>query len=155
MHHLNVAQALIHGLNRSYYSLAINYRKNDLEQGNAPFAQRDVSSSRTQHTAMLMNLHKKKWTDGLRVESFAEMEKANTELCAQMLKSAVAYNKLIQDERVLSKEEKEVAFVGKMDPKKRLAADLETMMSSNIVQSLGTMLDAVIFSDTREPAPVK
>ena len=25
-------QALIHGLNRHYYSIAINYRKNELEQ---------------------------------------------------------------------------------------------------------------------------
>ena len=32
--HLNKPsiQALIHGLNRHYYSLAINYRKNELEQ---------------------------------------------------------------------------------------------------------------------------
>ena len=25
-------QAIVHGLNRHYYSIAINYRKNDLEQ---------------------------------------------------------------------------------------------------------------------------
>jgi len=35
-------QAIVHGLNRNYYSLAINYRKNELEQ------------------MMLLNLHKKK-----------------------------------------------------------------------------------------------
>ncbi|KAI6704368.1 hypothetical protein NL676_007330 [Syzygium grande] len=47
--HLNKPsiQALIHGLNRHYYSIAINYRKNELEE------------------KMLLNLHKKKWTDGL------------------------------------------------------------------------------------------
>jgi 26S proteasome regulatory subunit N11 len=45
-------QALIHGLNRHYYSIAINYRKNELEQ------------------KMLLNLHKKKWTDGLTVQKF-------------------------------------------------------------------------------------
>jgi hypothetical protein len=27
-----ILQALIHGLNRHYYSIAINYRKNELEQ---------------------------------------------------------------------------------------------------------------------------
>jgi len=36
-------QALIHGLNRHYYSIALSYRKNELEQ------------------QMLMNLHKKNW----------------------------------------------------------------------------------------------
>jgi len=50
-------QAIVHGLNRNYYSLAINYRKNELEQ------------------MMLLNLHKKKWTEGLTVTSFEEQEK--------------------------------------------------------------------------------
>ena len=44
-------QALIHGLNRHYYSIAINYRKTELEQ------------------TMLMNLHKKNWVDGLTLRS--------------------------------------------------------------------------------------
>ena len=52
--HLNKPsiQALIHGLNRHYYSLAINYRKNELEQ------------------KMLLNLHKKGWTTGLELKNF-------------------------------------------------------------------------------------
>ena len=45
-------QALIHGLNRHYYSIVIDYRKNELEE------------------QMLMNLHKHKWTGGLTVEKF-------------------------------------------------------------------------------------
>lgn len=121
-------QALIHGLNRSYYSLAINYRKNDLEQ------------------AMLMNLHKKKWTDGLKLESFKEMEKTNSTVCDQMLKTAVLYNKAIVEERTQTKEEKEIAHVGKTDPKKKLSSDVENMMSRNIVQNLGSMIDSLVFS---------
>merc|ERR1712046_64970 len=52
--HLNKPsiQALIHGLNRHYYSIAINYRKNELEE------------------KMLLNLHKKKWSDGLCLSHF-------------------------------------------------------------------------------------
>jgi len=42
-------QALIHGLNRHYYSISISYRKNELEE------------------QMLMNLQKKTWTQGLAV----------------------------------------------------------------------------------------
>ena len=45
-------QALIHGLNRHYYSIAINYRKNELEQ------------------RMLMNLNKKSWVDGLTLNDY-------------------------------------------------------------------------------------
>ncbi len=62
--HLNKAsiQALIHGLNRHYYSIAISYRKNELEQ------------------KMLLNLHKKKWTDGLLLENFNAHQKTNEKL---------------------------------------------------------------------------
>ena len=54
-----VFQALIHGLNRHYYSIAINYRKNELEE------------------KMLLNLHKKKWTDGLTLKRFDTHSKTN------------------------------------------------------------------------------
>jgi 26S proteasome regulatory subunit N11 len=53
-------QALIHGLNRHYYSLAVNYRKTELEQ------------------AMLMNLHKRNWTEGLKLRDF-ELHKQDNE----------------------------------------------------------------------------
>merc|ERR1712232_1504336 len=45
-------QALVHGLNRHYYSMAINYRKDELEQ------------------KMLLNVHKPKWTAGLTLRRF-------------------------------------------------------------------------------------
>ena len=44
--------AIIHGLNRHYYSIALSYKQNELEQ------------------QMLMNLHKKNWTDGLTVDDY-------------------------------------------------------------------------------------
>lgn len=56
---LSLFQALIHGLNRHYYSIAINYRKNELEE------------------KMLLNLHKKKWTDGLTLKRFDTHSKTN------------------------------------------------------------------------------
>ena len=59
--HLNKPsiQALIHGLNRHYYSIAINYRKNELEE------------------KMLLNLHKKNWTHGLTLTNFSEHTEIN------------------------------------------------------------------------------
>lgn len=47
-----LTQALIHGLNRHYYSIALSYRKNELEQ------------------RMLQNLHKKNWTSGLTLDDY-------------------------------------------------------------------------------------
>lgn len=52
-------QSLIHGLNRHYYSIAVDYRKSELEQ------------------AMLMNLHKRNWTEGLRLRDFSGLSKEN------------------------------------------------------------------------------
>lgn len=43
-------QALIHGLNRHYYSIPIKYRMNEKEQ------------------QMLLNLHKKSWLEGLTLQ---------------------------------------------------------------------------------------
>jgi len=127
--HLNKPsiQALIHGLNRHYYSIAINYRKNDLEQ------------------KMLLNLHKKKWTDGLLLQDFHTHEKENEKLVGEMLELTKNYEKLIQEEDKLTKEKLAINHVGKMDPKRHLNQDVEKLMTSNIVQTLGSVLDSVVF----------
>lgn len=120
-------QALIHGLNRHYYSINISYRKNELEQ------------------KMLLNLHKKQWTDGLNIESFEKHSKDNEEIVQEMCELAKNYNKAVQDEDNLSAGQREIANVGKLDPKRHLEKDIDTVMSSNIIQTLGTMLDTVVF----------
>jgi 26S proteasome regulatory subunit N11 len=127
--HLNKPsiQALIHGLNRHYYSIGINYRKNELEQ------------------KMLLNLHKKQWTDGLKIESFEKHSKDNEDIVEEMCELARNYNKAVQDEDNTSAEKRQIANVGKLDPKKHLEVDIDTVMSSNIIQTLGTMLDTVVF----------
>jgi 26S proteasome regulatory subunit N11 len=80
--HLNKPsiQALIHGLNRHYYSIAISYRKSELEE------------------KMLMNLHKKGWTEGLKTADFKQHDKQNEETVKRMLDLAKAYNKAVQEE---------------------------------------------------------
>ena len=58
---------------------------------------------------------------------------------------AKQYNKAIQDEEKLTKEKLIVQNVGKLDPKRHLAQDVEKLMTSNIVQALGSVLDSVVF----------
>ncbi|KAL2934035.1 26S proteasome non-ATPase regulatory subunit 14-like protein [Bienertia sinuspersici] len=141
--HLNKPsiQALIHGLNRHYYSIAINYRKNELEE------------------KMLLNLHKKKWTDGLTLERFDSHSKTNEQtvqvsevfefdqggLTLEMLSLAVKYNKAVQEEDELPPEKLAIANVGRQDAKKHLEEHVTNLMSANVVQTLGTMLDTVVF----------
>jgi 26S proteasome regulatory subunit N11 len=66
-------QALIHGLNRHYYSIAVNYRKTELEQ------------------AMLMNLHKRNWTAGLQLKDFKLHKDANEKSIKARLAGPLLY----------------------------------------------------------------
>lgn len=127
--HLNKPsiQALIHGLNRNYYSLNIAYRKNELEE------------------KMLMNLHRKLWTRALTLKPFEDHAKANTSGMEDIASLTEGYHKRVVDEEDKSLEELDVANVGKIDPKKRLEAGVSQLMAENIVQCLGTMLDTVVF----------
>jgi len=89
--HLNKPsiQALIHGLNRHYYSIGIQYRKTGLEEN------------------MLMNLHKEVWTEGLELPgNFSIERKKNEEGLKQLVSLAEGYEKRVREE-------------GEVDPKKR------------------------------------
>lgn len=127
--HLNKPsiQALIHGLNRHYYSIAIHYRKNELEQ------------------KMLLNLHKTSWTSGLTLTDFTEHSKQNETTISNMLSLAEAYNKSVVEEETMTAEQLKTRHVGKKDPKRHLEDKIDDMMTRNIVQSLTTMANTVIF----------
>lgn len=127
--HLNKPsiQALIHGLNRHYYSIGINYRKNELEE------------------KMLLNLHKKKWMDGLHLERFDKHSENNEAVLKEMKDLAEKYEQAVIEEDTLSEEKLAIANVGRQDAKKHLEENVQKLMSSNIVQTLGTMLDTVVF----------
>eukprot|EP00871_Galdieria_phlegrea_P002581 jgi/Galph1/3323/GphlegSOOS_G1959.1 len=125
-------QALIHGLNRHYYSLAIAYRKNELEE------------------QMLLNLHKKHWTSGLKVADFEHHTENNEKAVQSMLELAKAYSKALEEERKMTPEQIALSHVGKVDARKRLEQDVTTLMSANIDQCLTSLLDSVIFQPFSE-----
>ena len=51
--------ALTHGLNKYYYSIVINYRKNEFEQ------------------KMLLNLNKENWSGSLKVDPYTDQNTVN------------------------------------------------------------------------------
>ncbi|KAI6035118.1 multidrug resistance protein [Pisolithus orientalis] len=115
-------QALVHGLNRHYYSIAVNYRKTELEQ------------------SMLMNLHKRNWTEGLKLRDFCSHKQSNEAAIKKMLALSGAYNKSVQEESTLSPEKLKTRHVGKQDPKRHLEETVEKAIGDQVVQNLGTML---------------
>jgi len=120
-------QALIHGLNRHYYAIAIGYRKDELEQ------------------RMLLNLYESKWTKGLSLVDFVEHASENEKAAEEMLALTEKYEKLVKDEITHDEEELIIKNVGKQDPKKRLTDEVDRMMASNIGQCLGAMIDTIVF----------
>lgn len=120
-------QALMHGLNRYYYSMPISYRKNPLEH------------------KMLLKVHRQPWLNGLTVKPFEKHEEHNTEQMKSLVKLADQYTKSIQQECKRTKEENMLKNVGKLDAKAHLEQETEEMMNSNVDHSLGVMLDSVIF----------
>jgi 26S proteasome regulatory subunit N11 len=120
-------QALIHGLNRHYYSIVIDYRKNELEE------------------QMLMNLNKRNWTAGLAVTKFEQHRDQTVATVEKMLQLTAAYQDRIREEQGKTAQQILVDNVGKLDPKRHLESAVADLMGSNLVQCLGTMLDTVVF----------
>ncbi|ODQ82071.1 hypothetical protein BABINDRAFT_160269 [Babjeviella inositovora NRRL Y-12698] len=118
--HLNKPsiQALIHGLNRHYYSMNIDYRKTPNE------------------VDMLLNLHKKEWQSGLRMEGYSHKEQCNEEAAHKMVKIAEQYSQRIQEEKELTEEQLATRYVGKQDPKKHLSETAEKRIEENVVSVL-------------------
>ncbi|CAL3972283.1 hypothetical protein PZA11_004563 [Diplocarpon coronariae] len=123
--HLNKPsiQALIHGLNRHYYSIGINYRKTALEEN------------------MLMNLHKHVWTEGLQMDDFRVEGGRNNERLKNLVGLAGGYEKRVKEETELTKDQLKTRYVGKVDPKKHLEDVGQQLIEDNIVSVSRQMID--------------
>ncbi|VDD79344.1 unnamed protein product [Mesocestoides corti] len=128
--HLNKPsiQALIHGLNRHYYSLPINYRKNKREQ------------------TMLMNLDKRTWQEGLTLADYTAHCNANHKTLLHVLDLVKTYNKSLEEEEKMTPEQLAIKNVGKMDPKRHLEENVDELVARNITQSLGAMLHSLVYN---------
>ncbi|ROW04870.1 hypothetical protein VMCG_04881 [Cytospora schulzeri] len=123
--HLNKPsiQALIHGLNRHYYSIGINYRKTALEEN------------------MLMNLHKQPWTEALTMDDFRLEGDRNKERLEKLVSLADGYEKRVKEETELTKDQLKTRYVGKLDPKKHLEDVGQQLIEDNIVAVSKQMID--------------
>ena len=128
--------------------MGINYRKNELEQ------------------KMLMNLHKKDWTHGLKLKDsnvhvnnneetikvyfvdggrWEERLTATSTSRQAMLHLTDLYNKSVQEESTMTADQLRTRHVGKQDPKRHLEEKVDGAMADNLVQVLGTMTDSLAF----------
>lgn len=119
--------ALARGLNKYYYSIAINYRKSEIEQ------------------RMLLNLNKVNWSQALKQRCYEDNKKSNIETMKTFKRLTADYNKWILEENKTTAKEFAVSSVGKMNPKNHLMSNVDDVMNENVMESLGTMLNTVVF----------
>ena len=79
------------------------------------------------------------------MENWNDQDKSNGKIMKEMLDLSKKYNKILQDEQKTPPEKLAILNVGKIDAKRRLEENVEKLMTSNIVQCLGAMLDIVVF----------
>lgn len=85
------------------------------------------------------------WTNGLTVTSAVAHASSNESTLKTMLDLARQYHKRLEEAEGKSAEELVVLNVGKIDPKKHLENAVEELMTQNITQTLGLMLDTILF----------
>ncbi|ODV90772.1 hypothetical protein CANCADRAFT_57200 [Tortispora caseinolytica NRRL Y-17796] len=125
--HLNKPsiQTLIHGLNRHYYSINIDFRKTALEEH------------------MLLNLHKQNWTNGLDLGNFKSTKKLDLEAMQKLASLSEQYTTRVKEEKDLDDDQLKVRYVGKQDPKKHLEEISRQLVDNSICSLLATMLTNV------------
>ena len=119
--------ALTRGLNKHYYSIAINYRKSEIEQ------------------RMLLNLNKVNWSQALKQKDYTSQATSHLDTIKNLKRLTKEYNKWIQEENKQTEKEFVVSSVGKMNPKNHLMSNIDDLMHESVMESLGTMLNTVVF----------
>lgn len=119
--------ALVHGLNRNYYSIVINYKKNELEKN------------------MLLNLHKEVWTKPIKLNDFKKELQSSNEILQNIKDLTKLYNKSIRNEMKKTNEEILLENVGKIDAKKRIQNLVDSLLNDCILSSIGSTSNALFF----------
>ena len=110
-----------------YYSLLINYRKNDLE------------------TKMLLNLHKSNWDQGFKNKNCKESREDNNKRLDTIIDLSDKYADWIDNEVNKSTQEVKLKSVGKFNPRDHLEHTIEEAITDNINKCLTTMMNTIIF----------
>ena len=110
--------SLIHGLNKSYYSFNIEFKKSKLEQ------------------RMLLNMNRKTWAENLKLKTLQNIP---------INEKIAKYVKMIKEEKYLSLEELETKKVGQIDHRKHLEEACNEISKQEIIQNLLLSIHSCIF----------
>lgn len=111
--------SLVHGLNKSYYSFNITFKKNDHEK------------------KMLLNMNRRSWADNL---------KPGEPVQADINEVLQKYTKMVEENKKLTKEQLATHSVGKIDYRKHLIEQLNQVIEEESIRNLLHNLHAYIFN---------
>lgn len=122
-------KAIMHGLNKHYYSMAISFRRNELEE------------------KMLMNLGRAEWSAGLQLGRFETAAATTRTTISKMVPLLETYAKDVAvKEEDMTEAEIAVSKAGRVDAKRELETSVRDLLTHNILQCMGTMLSTVVFA---------
>lgn len=111
--------SLVHGLNKSYYSFNITFKKNDLER------------------MMLLNMNRKSWADNLKIKEGRVPE------FEEKIKK---YYKMAKEEIGMAKDERAMKRMGKMDHRRRLVEYCNEVFDEELINKLLLSIHASILN---------
>jgi len=112
-------QALIHGLNRQYYSIINVFLKSKAEEN------------------MLKQLDRVQWDRGLRMKDPKVHRKSNGDMIADMKSLTKTWKKRLSEEsKIADREKLKIAHVGKIDPRLRLGRHMNDLFASNVSRDM-------------------
>lgn len=123
--HLNKPsmQAIIHGLNRHYYSIGIKYNTSALDH------------------KILANLKQDNWSKHLQLNDYSVEESDNIETLEKLTPLATKYVKRLEEEATAkSQEDLAIKNVGKQDPKRHISEEVDNALGRNLCQCLNAMI---------------
>ncbi|KII65581.1 26S proteasome non-ATPase regulatory subunit 14 [Thelohanellus kitauei] len=122
--------SIIHGLNRTYYSLNISYRRLPSEQ------------------MMLQNLQKRNWMRGLLPRDYETHAKRNLDSLKEANDLLNLYETFCKQESELSPESFTMFNIGRKDPRKHLNEISTDLLRQNISQPVRALATVLAFSNS-------
>eukprot|EP00915_Cephaloidophora_sp_WS-2016_P011977 GHVH01017432.1.p1 GENE.GHVH01017432.1~~GHVH01017432.1.p1 ORF type:complete len:313 (+),score=47.65 GHVH01017432.1:104-1042(+) len=120
--------ALVHGLDRNYYSIIITFEKTPEE------------------TAMLLNMDKKTLQSNLELPKASEQKERFTSCMADLKKLTASFHTSLEEELETDDYEKLlISRVGKLDPVKRLRQLLEEQLHTRTLEGVKRSAAALLF----------
>lgn len=125
-------QALIHGLNRHYYSISIRCNIRQFEE------------------KVLMSTNKKDWIQGLVLTDYYHLAKSNDQDILELKEWTSRYKKGVIEGLGPIRGEQNIQNIGSVNAKKRVESILKKIMTNNINQTVGQLLNSIVFETVKK-----